>query len=169
MTEKQAAFYSRRSLCRMTALLTSHFAQAQLLTLRYVAGPLIPHAIIDSQYRSLMCKARRLAGGPFPYVKLTQYYIGTPGMSSMPKSPGTRRKSWRSASLIFTVCTTTWDSCICSPLRRITSSPAARTPGGMPSTRLIFWRDGSIRRDGSSGHGTKPGIRTCGAGPSSTA
>lgn len=73
MTEKQAAFYSRRSLCRMTALLTSHFAQAQLLTLRYVAGPLIPHAIIDSQYRSLMCKARRLAGGPFPYVKLTQY------------------------------------------------------------------------------------------------
>lgn len=73
MTEKQAAFRRRRSLCRMTALLTSHFAQAQLLTLRYVAGPLIPHAIVDGQFRSLMCKARRLAGGPFPYVKLTQY------------------------------------------------------------------------------------------------
>ena len=73
MTKRQAAYHRRRSLCRAAALLTSHFEHAQLLTLRYTPGPLVPLAIADSQYRTLMRRARRLTGGPFPYVKLADY------------------------------------------------------------------------------------------------
>lgn len=73
MTEKQAAYHRRRSLCRVAALLTSHFEHAQLLALCYTPGPPLPQAIADSQYRALMHRARHLAGGPFPYVKLADY------------------------------------------------------------------------------------------------
>ena len=80
MTENQAAYHRRRSLCRLAALLTGPCAFAQLLSLYYATGPSIPSAIVDRQYRTLMEQARRLAGGPFRYVKVTEY--GTDPLSS---------------------------------------------------------------------------------------
>ena len=73
MTENQAAYHRRRSLCLLTALLTDQCALTQLLSLYYAPGPSIPSAIVDRQYRTLMEQARRLAGGPFRYVKVTEY------------------------------------------------------------------------------------------------
>jgi len=57
----------------MTDLLTSRFACAWLLTMRYASDPLPPLAITDSQLLTLLNRARCLAGGPFPYVRLTDY------------------------------------------------------------------------------------------------
>lgn len=76
MTDKKAAYHRRRSLSRMGALLTSLFEQAQLLTLCYAPGSSVPVAIADRQYRTLMGAARSLAGGPFRYVKVTEYGAG---------------------------------------------------------------------------------------------
>ena len=77
MTKTQAAYFRNRSLCRMTALLTCQCAFTQLLSLYYAPGPSIPSVIADSQYRTLMKQARRLAGGPFRYMKVTEYGEGS--------------------------------------------------------------------------------------------
>ena len=80
MTTTQAVYFWNRSLCRLAALLTGPCALTQLLSLYYAPGPSIPSAIVDRQYRTLMDQARRLAGGPFRYVKVTEY-------SASPLSP----------------------------------------------------------------------------------
>lgn len=78
MTERQAAYHRQRSICRMAALLTSLSAPVHLLSLYYAPGPAVPNVIVDCQYRTLMDRARRLAGGPFRYVKATEYGAGPP-------------------------------------------------------------------------------------------
>jgi len=60
----------------MAALLTSQCVFTQLLSLYYAPGSAIPSAIVDRQYRTLMNQARQLAGGPFRYVKVTEYDTG---------------------------------------------------------------------------------------------
>lgn len=73
IAEKRTAYHRQHSLRRMASLLTSHFEHAQLLTLRYASGQTVPPAIADRQYKTLMVRARHLAGGPIRYVKMAEY------------------------------------------------------------------------------------------------
>lgn len=73
MTDRRAEQYRQHSLRRLKAVLTSSFDCAQLLTLRYAPGQTVPLAVADRQYRTLMGRARSLAGRPIRYVKMTEY------------------------------------------------------------------------------------------------
>ncbi|MCM1234389.1 MAG: hypothetical protein NC489_30175 [Ruminococcus flavefaciens] len=73
MAKSQAAFYRLRSSSRLVSMITANFESAQLLTLRYAPGVPVPRPLADSQYFSLMHSARRIAGGAFDYVRVTDY------------------------------------------------------------------------------------------------
>lgn len=73
MSTKQNEANQRRSFRRMEAIISGNFEHAQLLTLAYSPGVFIPQALDKSQYSAFMHRARRLMGGPFPYVKISEY------------------------------------------------------------------------------------------------
>lgn len=75
MTRSQAASHRRRSIRRMTALISGCFPCAQVLSLHYTLGPSPADAYAIRQYKALLCRARRLSGGPVRYVLIPEQSV----------------------------------------------------------------------------------------------
>lgn len=73
MTKTQETACRKRTYKRLHDILTSKFDSANLLTLEYAQAIPVSREFEKKQYASWLHLARRLAGGSFEYVKITEY------------------------------------------------------------------------------------------------
>lgn len=73
MTKTQETACRKRMCQRLHTVLTSNFESANLLTLEYANAIPASREFETKQYTSWMHLAKRIAGGSFEYVKITEY------------------------------------------------------------------------------------------------